>query len=186
MATSPVTIDLTEHRLRRHLPAGRTLHLVDLENLAGGSSASPGDVEEALSSYERIAPFGVHDHRVVACGKGLVFPVGDRWPGALVRYARGVDGADRLLLAAADPVDVAARFDRVVVASGDHFFADLVVELDGRGVGVCVVSRRRSLSRRLAGAAPLVWYLDGEDDGDGGGRALAGALPADVPQIVAA
>lgn len=119
MASSAVTIDLGEHRLRRHLPTGRTLHLVDLENLAGGSSASPADVDGAISSYERIAPFGVHDHRVVACGKGLVFPVGDRWPGALVRYARGIDGADRLLLAAADPVDVAARFDRVVVASGD-------------------------------------------------------------------
>lgn len=175
MATSAVTIDLAEHRLRRHLPAGRTLHLVDLENLAGGSSASPAEVDAALSSYELIAPFGRYDHRVVACGKGLVFPVGDRWPGALVKYARGIDGADRLLLDAADPADVAARFDRVVVASGDHVFTGLVVELDGRGVDVCVVSRRRSLSWRLAGAAPLIWYLDGEADGDGKG---AGARPA--------
>ena len=153
-------IDLRVQRRRRGLPAGRTLHLVDLENLAGGSAASSADIEIALDGYDQLAPFRTEDHRVVACGKGLVFPAKDRWPGALVRRAGGIDGADRLLLDAADPSDVADRFDRVVVGSGDHIFADLVLELDRRDVGVCVVSRPGALSARLRAAASVVWYLD--------------------------
>ena len=156
-------IDLRVQRRRRGLPAGRTLHLVDLENLAGGSAPTATAIEIALDGYERLAPFGCDDHRVVACGKGLVFPAKDRWPGALVRRARGIDGADRLLLDAADPSDVALRFDRVVVGSGDHIFTELVLELDLRGVGVCVVSRPQSLSARLRAAAPVVWRLDVPD-----------------------
>lgn len=153
-------IDFGAQRRRRGLPAGRTLHLIDLENLAGGSAATDTEIEIALDGYERLAPFGCDDHRVVACGKGLVFPAKDRWPGALVRRARGIDGADRLLLDAADPTDVALRFDRVVVGSGDHIFTELVLELDHRGVGVCVVSRPEALSARLRVAAPVVWHLD--------------------------
>jgi hypothetical protein len=159
-AGAEVTIDLREHRLRRHLPAGRTLHLVDLENLAGGSSASPAEIAAALSSYERTVRFAPGDHRVVACGKGLVYPVKDRWPGALVKFARGIDGADRLLLAAAEPAYVAAHYDRVVVAGGDHVFADLVAALGARGVDVCVVSLRSALSRRLEAVAPVVWHIE--------------------------
>ena len=153
-------IDLRVQRRRRGLPSGRTLHLIDLENLAGGSAASSADIEIALDGYERLAPFGADDQRVVACGKRLVFPAKDRWPGALVRRARGIDGADRLLLDAADPADVAGRFDRVVVGSGDHIFTDLVLELDRQAVGVCVVSRPEALSSRLRAAAPVVWHLD--------------------------
>lgn len=153
-------IDLRVQRRHRGLPAGRTLHLIDLENLAGGSRAPAADIEIALDGYERLAPFGSDDHRVVACGKGLVFPAKDRWPGALVRRARGIDGADRLLLGAADPVDVASRFDRVIVGSGDRIFTNLVLELDRRDVAVCVVSRPEALSARLRAAAPAVWHLD--------------------------
>jgi len=157
-------IDLRERRRRRHLPVGRTLHLVDLENLAGGSAASRVEIDIALDGYEHAVRFGAGDHRVVACGKGLVFPAKDRWPGADVRYARGLDGADRLLLRAADPDDVAARFDRVVIGSGDHIFGELAIELDRRSVGVCVASRRSALSRRLHQVAPVVCFIN--DDGN--------------------
>ena len=155
-----MTTDLREHRRRRGLPDGRTLHLLDLENLAGGSAATSDDVDAAVSAYEAVVPFVPGDHRVVACGKGLVYPVKDRWAGALVKYARGIDGADRLLLTEAEPEYVAAHYDRVVVASGDHVFSGLVAELDRRGVDVCVVSRRSSLARRLSAVAPVVWYLE--------------------------
>ena len=147
------------------MPAGRSRSGVaigeaDLENLAGGSAASASSIEVALDGYERLAPFGTHDHRVVACGRDVVFPAKDRWPGALVRRARGIDGADRLRLADADPADVARRFDRVVVGSGDHIFSELVVELDRREVAVCVVSRPEALSARLRTMAPVVWFLE--------------------------
>lgn len=75
--------------------------------------------------------------------------------GALVRRTRGVDGADRLLLEAAEPADVARRFARVVVGSGDHIFTELVIELDRRSVDVAVVSRPEALAGRLRVAVRL-------------------------------
>lgn len=75
--------------------------------------------------------------------------------------AHGIDGADRALLAEAAPAFVSTHDDRVVVASGDHGFAPLVVELDAAGVWVCVVNRREALARRLREVAPVVWYLGG-------------------------
>ena len=46
----------------------------------------------------------------------------------------------------------------MVVASGDHI--SLIVELDRGGIEVCVVSKRRALSRAVSSVAPVVWYLD--------------------------
>lgn len=153
-------IDLSDRRLGRHVPPGRALHVVDLENLAGGSSAPPASVTAAVAAYERAVGFRPGDHRVVACGPSLGFTAKAAWPGALVKVARGLDGADRLLLAEADPRFVECHYDRVVVASGDHIFAELVARLRLRRVGVCVVARRESLSRRLAAVAPALCYLD--------------------------
>lgn len=155
-------IDLRDGRLRRHLPAGRTLHLVDLENLAGGSCVDWSEVTSVLARYEQVVRVRPGDHRIVACARRLAFPAKDWWKGALVKAAHGIDGADRALLAEAAPAFVRRRYDRVVVASGDHGFAPLVVELDAAGVDVCVVSRRDALARQLRAAAPVVWYLDGE------------------------
>jgi hypothetical protein len=153
-------VDLRERRLDRRLPRGRTLHLVDLENLAGGSGVATADVDLALERYEQVVRVGSADHRIVACARRLAFPAKHRWRGALVKAAHGIDGADRALLAEAAPPFVRSHYERVVVASGDHGFADLVVELDGAGVEVCVVSRRAALARRLREVAPVVWYLD--------------------------
>jgi hypothetical protein len=162
MAGRSDIIDLRDGRLRRRLPVGRTLHLVDLENLAGGSSVDDAEVDEALARYESVVRVRPGDHRIIACGRRLAFQAKDRWRGALVKAAHGVDGADRALLAEAVPAFVSSRYDRVVVASGDHGFAPLVVELDAAGVSVCVVSRREALARRLREVAPVVWYLGGE------------------------
>lgn len=153
-------IDLREGRLRRHLPVGRTLHLVDLENLAGGSGVGLSEVDDALHRYERVVRFRTGDHRIVACARRLAYPAKNRRQGALVKAVHGVDGADRALLAEASPAFVRSHYDRVVVASGDHGFAPLVVELDAAGVDICVVSRRESLARRLRDVSPVVWYLD--------------------------
>jgi hypothetical protein len=162
MATTAPTIDLTERRLRRDLPVGRTLHLIDIENLVGGShQPQPAEaVRAALASYGLAVPFGRYDHGVLACGRALGFATKDAWPGALVKVGHGIDGADRLLLAEADPAYCQAHYSRVVVASGDRCFRSLVVELDQAGVDVCVVSRRKALSRQLELVAPVVWYLD--------------------------
>jgi hypothetical protein len=139
-------------------PTGRTLHLIDVENLAGGRAAGPKAVAPALAAYRRTIDVATDDHVVLGSGPLLAVAAGRAWPGGRLVVGRGVDGADRALLRAADPTFLAARFDRIVVASGDHAFAGLVGELRARGVAVVVVSRPGALSadlRRLTLCRPL-------------------------------
>jgi uncharacterized LabA/DUF88 family protein len=56
--------------------------------------------------------------------------------------------------------NVASRFTRVVIGSGDGVFGGAAEELCGVGVWVTVVSRKGSLSESLARAATNVIYLD--------------------------
>lgn len=138
-------------------PKGRTLHLIDLENLVGRSQGSERMVAETLATYRcTIAP-RAGDHVVIASGRGLMMAAGTAWPGARLCLGRGIDGADLALLDVARPVtSVATAYDRVVIGSGDGIFAPLAAELRRAGVVVCVVSRRESLSSDLRGAAALV------------------------------
>jgi hypothetical protein len=135
-------------------PAGRTLHVIDIENLVGGSGAGATAVAPVLSAYRSTVAVGGDDHTIIAAGPTLAVAAGLAWPGAQLRFGHGIDGADRALLDAVEPVFAASHYDRIVVASGDHAFAPLVAALQARGVTVLVVTRDlRSLSidlRRLA------------------------------------
>lgn len=131
-------------------PARRTLHLVDIENLAGGPARVDRWFGSALRQYQAVAEPRPVDHVVMAADRTVYARTAwDVDPGWTYRFGIGPDGADRALLDAADPGWVHGRFDRVVVGSGDHAFAPLVVDLLGRGVPVTVVSRPRNLSGRL-------------------------------------
>jgi uncharacterized LabA/DUF88 family protein len=78
-----------------------------------------------------------------------------------LRAARGPDGADLALLQEARTDYVASHYDRVVIGSGDRIFADRAYELRTASVVVAVVSRRKSLSPRLAEIAHVVRHLGG-------------------------
>jgi hypothetical protein len=65
----------------------------------------------------------------------------------LVRPGR--NGAGQALLDSVDFGLIAKRFGRVVIGSGNHIFADLVVKLLAADLDVEVVSLSRSLSRDL-------------------------------------
>ncbi len=54
---------------------------------------------------------------------------------------------------------VAARYDRVVVGSGDGIFAEAVGHLAECGISVGVTGRPRALAFLLARAATFVLYL---------------------------
>ena len=140
--------------MHRSHPAGRTLHVIDVENLVGGSAAGPAAVGPALAAYRSTAPVGLDDHAVIGAGPTLAVAAGLAWPGCQLRIGRGIDGADRALLDAVEPAFAASHYDRVVIGSGDHAFVPLVAALRARGVPVVVVVRdRRSLAldlRRLA------------------------------------
>lgn len=144
----------------RFVPAGRTLHLVDVENLMGGPLAGPQALNAALAGYERTAVVGPGDHVVAAINPALVLDVFERWPHARLLLGWGVDGADSALLASVADVEwIASRYDRLVVGSGDGIFGPAVAAYRQSGLCVEVVSRARSLSMALAVLASRVAIL---------------------------
>jgi hypothetical protein len=115
--------------------------VIDVENLVGGSAAGPLAVAPTLSAYRSTVHVGDDDHTLLGSGPRLAVAAGMAWPGAQLRIGHGIDGADRALLEALDPEFVAAHYDRVIVASGDHAFAGIVARLRALGVAVVVVVR---------------------------------------------
>ena len=150
---------MTNKRCRRHGTPGRTLHLIDVENLVRGSGASPAQVVEALAAYRAAVALRFGDHVVIASGRRLLMAAGLAWPGARLLLGSGIDGADLALLGASEPVAVAAAYDRVVIGSGDGIFAARASELRRAGVVVAVVSLRDSLAIDLRNSAALVRRL---------------------------
>ena len=144
---------------RRQFPA-RRLHLVDIENLVGDPLPSLSQVRRALGLYTGCLAFGAMDQVEVASSHLTLLNAALGWPHARYRVRSGPDGADLALLDVLRHENVAARFTHVAIGSGDHLFAEEAAHLAAQGVWVTVVSRRRSLSPRLALAAREVIFLD--------------------------
>ena len=139
----------------------RQLHVVDVENLLGGTYFAPADVRRLRVDYSIATAMGATcqvvvaasaDEPAMACGLG--------WPEAGLRLHRGPDGADLALLDVLLNEDVANRFQRIYIGSGDGIFAPVAAGLARRGVEVTVVSRRASLSVALRLSASRVIYLE--------------------------
>jgi hypothetical protein len=148
-----------EKRLVRSLD--RRLHVVDIENLAGTGRPEPGPVAQLHAAYEAAVGVAEQDHVVVACNPGCLIDVGTGWGLRCARFktGRGCNGADWELLEVLESEGVAERFTEVVIGSGDGIFAPTVARLASVGCAVTVVSRRRSLSAKLALAARQIVYL---------------------------
>ena len=147
-----------------HVPPGRSLHLLDIENLMGGPFAGKHALQSASAQYRRVAAVKDSDLVIVGCNPRLAWETDAAWPGAEVRVGIGPDGADRALLSAvSDDLWIARRFDRVIVGSGDGIFANTIMALKGWGIAVGVVSLRTSLSLALRQCADFTWYLPGSD-----------------------
>jgi hypothetical protein len=144
---------------RRRFPA-RTLHLVDIENLAGDSLPSLCQVREVQGLYRERLAFGLLDQVEIASSHLTLVNAALGWPHAHYRVRSGPDGADLALLDVLCSENVSARFTHVAIGSGDGVFVEEAARLGAAGVWVTVVSRRRSLSSRLALAAREVIYLD--------------------------
>jgi hypothetical protein len=144
---------------RYRFPA-RRLHLVDIENLAGASLPSLSQVREAQGLYGDCLAVGPMDQVEVASSHLTLLNAALGWPHAHYRVQSGPDGADLALLDVLRHENVAGRFTHMAIGSGDHIFAEEAARLAAQGVWVTVVSRRRSLSPRLALAARDVIFLD--------------------------
>jgi hypothetical protein len=127
----------------------RTAHLIDLENLVGSGLFSLPEAVAGRQCYQDLGLIGRGDHVIVACNPLLVSALGHPWPGTRLLVGHGPDGADRRLLTALETERLEARFDRIVLASGDGIFADSVARLRGAGCDVLVVGREGSIARRL-------------------------------------
>src|SRR5262245_34751559 len=146
-------------RPRRRFPA-RTLHVVDIENLAGAAIPSLAQVTEVQGLYLAHLAFGADDQIVMAANHLALLNAALGWPHARYRVRSGPHGADLELLDVLLHENVAARFTNVVIGSGDGLFGQAAASLVSRGVWVTVASRRESLSSGLARAATDVVYLD--------------------------
>ncbi len=128
------------------LSTTRTLHLVDIENLAGGPYASGDEAVEVFERYLDASAWEPGDLVYVAANPGLMEKIAWRLPVECnLRAARGQDGADLALLAHAAPEFVARRFSRLVIGSGDHIFIERAVRARALGVGVVVVALASSV-----------------------------------------
>lgn len=145
---------------------GRTLALIDIENLVHGDPRRASAYDYVHAAALAAAHGGLTSAAQVVVGVGSnnetgIFAMAEAWPHASLRCRGGVDGADRAL--GEQLVDLAAvtrSFDEVVVGSGDHFFVDHVVALNELGIVTTVLSWSSKLSRRLGLAASQVRILD--------------------------
>lgn len=140
-------------------PAQREIHLIDVENLVGTPWFTAPTVARLRNAYESVSGASPYAQYVVGTSAGAnLVEAGLGWGSCRLVFVRGQDGAELALLDAVS-ADAASRYARIVIGSGDHRFVSFAAALQACGVDVTVVSRRESLSRRLAFAVHDVRYL---------------------------
>jgi hypothetical protein len=146
--------------LRRHLPAGRALHILDIENLMGGPREGATSLHITSQLYRTAVRISTSDQVVVGANPRLAVDLWPEWKGTHLVFGKGPDGADKALLSTInDARNIASRFDRVVIGSGDGIFTNAVYALRSLGIAVGVVGRERTVSHALANAADFVVFI---------------------------
>jgi hypothetical protein len=149
---SPILYVVLHRRVKRaeYVPVGRSLHVVDLENLMGGPYQGRHILQLASDYYRDAAGVRAGDHVLVATNPRLALEAALSWPQAQLLVGKGVNGADMVLIERIRDVDwIASRFDRVVIGSGDGIFMSSVIALKTQGIAVGVVASEHSVSREL-------------------------------------
>lgn len=124
----------------------RKLHIVDIENLAGG---------ESLNAYQRLVMYleqvysrgdlvFIASNRHIWKALAWDIPVGHKY----IVSGLSKNAADNKLLTVIGEADLSA-ISEVVIGSGDHIFADTIPALRMQGLKVTVVGNRHSLSNAL-------------------------------------
>lgn len=121
---------LTLPRTRR----GRTLHLIDIENLVDGRPTRENLIR-AWDTYRHIIGINPGDQVRIACARSLAATLAFTIPTGrqLLIGANAPDGADHALINSVDIAFTVARFPTVIIASGDHIFAPLAAGLAAAG-----------------------------------------------------
>lgn len=146
-------------RTARAFPA-RTLHLVDIENLAGTGLPAQSQVADLRRAYAARVGIGPMDQVVIGCNHKALPAAGHGWPGARYLVRSGPDGADTELLTVVADENIASRFTHVTIASGDGIFSWATAGLAAAGCQVTVVTRMAAPARTVYLAAPRIIYID--------------------------
>lgn len=133
----------------------RSLHLIDLENLCGDAFPAEEHIARVWNTYRYGVSNSPEDHYVV--GSSHLF-ASRAWfvlpPQGIQRCVRsGKDGGELAILAQFDLEHTAARFDRLVIASGDGMFATTARMARNCGLHIHQVSGLARCSRTLASIA---------------------------------
>lgn len=135
---------------------GRTLYLVDIENLVAGQ-VSTANVQRAWAACRQQLPTAAGDQVRIGCCPQVAATVAFALPSAtrqLLIGPSGPDSADRALLDCVDVAFTASQFAHVVIASGDHAFAPLATALTRAGLAVTAITHTQTrFSPRLKMAA---------------------------------
>lgn len=145
----------SQEALRQRTP-GRTLFVIDIENMVGsGTALTAPQIGKVQVRINAAVTFVAGDHTVIASNQNNAAVVCFAWRGPACRRIRsGKDGADQALLEDLnDPTWVASHYDHVVIASGDHAFANTVAAIKSAGCPVTVIAPDVGLSKRMRLAA---------------------------------
>lgn len=153
--TQAVALPLKQRALR-----GRRLVVVDIENVVGGAVMAPQQATNARAAVERAASLTAGEQVVIGTSHIGVLATGLGWRGPRIVARSGIDGADLALMEILTQERVEARFDEVVLVSGDGIFTDVVAGLGAAGVAVTVVAGHDRCSKRLRVAAGRTAHLD--------------------------
>ncbi len=135
---------------RRSLAAHREINLIDIENVLGTSHFTVRDVERYREFHIASNKVAADAHIVIGVSSQQALLVASYgWPGARVAFLSGRDGADRALMAVALEEHVEDRYEKLVIASGDHCFIQAVQLLQQFGMSVHVFARATCLSAAL-------------------------------------
>lgn len=135
---------------------GRALHVIDLENLAGGALGERC-ARKIWLTYERGIGIQNGDRAIVVVSsifEAAVRPV-------IPSYVRlefcspGPDAADLRLQKLAVSEINRTRFAMVIIATGDGSFVRTAEFARSNGMNVWLVSGRSAVARRLAAICPL-------------------------------
>lgn len=137
------------------LPGARAVHVVDLDNQLHTADPTPAAAAAWWESYKSIV--GPTDAIVLASSHHSAVRTWWELPfGRMQLLVRsGADGADSALVESIDLVHASARFDLLVLASEDHYFAPLLRAAEQFGLPSWVISSGRTVPRDLALAARL-------------------------------
>ncbi|OUS97277.1 NYN domain-containing protein [Rhodococcus sp. NCIMB 12038] len=162
MTTAPISaVHRRIPRTGRHRSVRpRTLHLIDLENLVDGQVTTQ-TCTAAWEEYRRCLDVRWDDHVLVAVSEKNALTAFLALPGTVQKVVghNRPDGADHALVDAVPLGWAQARFQQVVIASGDHFFTSLAENLTTAGMLVVQAIGGGWTSAELYRACPSQYYL---------------------------